>query len=266
MAFLKIEDIHKSYGDNQVLRGISVEIDAHEVVCFIGPSGCGKSTLLRTVNALEPINSGRILIEERDIWAEDADVDELRMRVGIVFQQFNLFPHMTVLQNITLAPKKVLGMPSRQAEELAVELLHRVRLYDKRNEYPDRLSGGQQQRIAIVRALAMQPRMLLLDEVTSALDPEIVGEVLALIAELAAEGMTMALATHEMGFAREVANRVCFVHQGQIVEQGPPEQILTAPKDPRTAQFLSRVLPDTGRAPSSETGQTNLNTVENVNV
>lgn len=244
MAFLKIDDVHKSYGDFQVLKGISVEIDTHEVVCFIGPSGCGKSTLLRTVNALEPINSGQILIEGHDIWAEHVDVDELRMQVGIVFQQFNLFPHMTVLQNITLAPRKVLGMSSQRAEKLAGELLNRVRLYDKRNEYPDRLSGGQQQRIAIVRALAMQPKMLLLDEVTSALDPEIVGEVLALITELADEGMTMALATHEMGFAREVADRVCFVHDGQIVEQGPPEEILSSPRDPRTAQFLSRVLPN----------------------
>ncbi len=242
MAFLEIRDVHKSYGDNAVLKGISVDIEPHEVVCFIGPSGCGKSTLLRTINALETIDSGQILIDGQDIWAEDSDADELRMKVGIVFQQFNLFPHMSVLDNITLAPRKVLRLGRAKANELADELLHRVRLYDKRNEYPDRLSGGQQQRIAIARALAMQPRMLLLDEVTSALDPEIVGEVLALIAELASEGMTMALATHEMNFAREVADRICFVHQGRIVEQGAPDQMLTAPNDPRTAQFLSRVL------------------------
>lgn len=244
MPFLQLESIHKSYGDNEVLKGISVDIEPHEVVCFIGPSGCGKSTLLRTINALEPIQRGKILIEGKDIWAEDGDVDELRIKVGIVFQQFNLFPHMTVIQNITLAPRKVLGLSRKKADAIAFELLNRVRLYDKRDEYPDRLSGGQQQRIAIARALAMQPRMLLLDEVTSALDPEIVGEVLELIAELASEGMTMALATHEMGFAREVGDRICFVHDGRIVEQGTPEKILNAPEDERTAQFLSRVLPD----------------------
>jgi polar amino acid transport system ATP-binding protein len=243
MPFLRVEDIHKSYGDNRVLKGISVDIDAHEVVCFIGPSGCGKSTLLRTLNALEPIDAGRILIDGRDISADDSDVDELRIKVGIVFQQFNLFPHMSVIDNITLAPRKVLGLSRGEAEAVAEQLLRRVRLSDKRDEFPDRLSGGQQQRIAIARALAMQPRMLLLDEVTSALDPEIVGEVLSLIAELAAEGMTMALATHEMGFAREVADRICFVHDGRIVEEGPPEEILRAPRDPRTAQFLGRVLP-----------------------
>lgn len=242
MAYVEIRELYKSYGDTPVLTDLSLDIEEHEVVCLIGPSGCGKSTLLRCLNALEPIDSGRILVEGQDIWAGDGDTDQLRMRVGIVFQQYNLFPHMTVLDNITLAPRRVLGMRRREAESVARELLARVRLEDKATEHPDRLSGGQQQRIAIARALAMQPRVLLLDEVTSALDPEIVGEVLELIGELAADGMTLALATHEMSFARDVADRIVFLSQGNIVEQGPPAEILSAPADDRTKQFLRRVL------------------------
>lgn len=242
MAYVEIRELYKSYGDTPVLTDLSLDIEEHEVVCLIGPSGCGKSTLLRCLNALEPIDSGRILVEGQDIWAGDGDTDQLRMRVGIVFQQYNLFPHMTVLDNITLAPRRVLGMRRREAEAVARELLARVRLEDKATEHPDRLSGGQQQRIAIARALAMQPRVLLLDEVTSALDPEIVGEVLELIGELAADGMTLALATHEMSFARDVADRIVFLSQGNIVEQGPPAEILSAPADDRTKQFLRRVL------------------------
>ncbi|MEU0517688.1 amino acid ABC transporter ATP-binding protein [Streptosporangium sp. NPDC006007] len=242
MAYVEIRDLYKSYGGTPVLSGLSLDIDEHEVVCLIGPSGCGKSTLLRCLNALEPIDGGHILVEGQDIWADDGDADQLRMRVGIVFQQYNLFPHMNVLDNITLAPRRVLGMRRREAENVARELLARVRLEDKATEHPDRLSGGQQQRIAIARALAMQPRVLLLDEVTSALDPEIVGEVLELIGELAADGMTLALATHEMSFAREVADRIVFLSEGNIVEQGAPERILSAPEDERTRQFLRRVL------------------------
>lgn len=242
MAYVEIRDLYKSYGGTPVLSGLSLDIDEHEVVCLIGPSGCGKSTLLRCLNALEPIDGGHIFVEGQDIWADDGDADQLRMRVGIVFQQYNLFPHMNVLDNITLAPRRVLGMRRREAENVARELLARVRLEDKATEHPDRLSGGQQQRIAIARALAMQPRVLLLDEVTSALDPEIVGEVLELIGELAADGMTLALATHEMSFAREVADRIVFLSEGNIVEQGAPERILSAPEDERTRQFLRRVL------------------------
>ncbi|GHH72232.1 peptide ABC transporter ATP-binding protein [Streptosporangium violaceochromogenes] len=242
MAYVEIRDLYKSYGGTPVLTGLTLDIEEHEVVCLIGPSGCGKSTLLRCLNALEPIDGGRVLVEGQDIWADDGDTDQLRMRVGIVFQQYNLFPHMNVLDNITLAPRRVLGMRRREAEAVARELLARVRLEDKAAEHPDRLSGGQQQRIAIARALAMQPRVLLLDEVTSALDPEIVGEVLELIGELAADGMTLVLATHEMSFARDVADRVVFLSAGNVVEQGPPERILTAPEDERTRQFLHRVL------------------------
>ena len=242
MSFLEIDAVEKWYGDQQVLRGVSLNVEMHEVVCLIGPSGCGKSTLLRCINALEPIQGGEIRIDGQRITGRGVDIDAVRQDVGKVFQSYNLFPHMDVLTNITLAPRKVLKEPRREAEARALDLLGRIGLADKAHEYPDRLSGGQQQRVAIVRALAMQPRVLLLDEITSALDPELVSEVLAIVRELAHEGMTMMLATHEMSFAREVANTVCFLDGGLIVEQGSPEQIFTAPENPRTAEFLRRVL------------------------
>jgi polar amino acid transport system ATP-binding protein len=238
---LRIEGLVKSFGPLQVLRGIDLTVDEHEVVCLIGASGSGKSTLLRCVNLLEPIDDGRIVIEGEEITAVGVDVDRIRRRIGIVFQAFNLFPHMSVLDNITLAPRRVVRTPRAEAEEAASALLERFGLADKRLEYPDRLSGGQQQRVAIVRALAMQPDLLLLDEVTSALDPELVAEVLGVIRELAAGGMTMLIATHEMGFAREIANRVCFLDAGVVCEEGPAETFFTAPREARTQQFLQRV-------------------------
>jgi polar amino acid transport system ATP-binding protein len=243
---LQIEGLRKSFGSNEVLRGIDLTLAEHEVVCMIGASGSGKSTLLRCVNLLEPIDAGRIVVGGDEITAPHVDVNRIRRRVGIVFQAFNLFPHMTVLRNVTLAPTKALGVPRDRAEQEAVELLARFGLADKTREYPDRLSGGQQQRAAIVRALAMRPQLMLLDEVTSALDPELVGEVLAVIRELAAGGMTMLIATHEMSFARETAHRICFLDAGVILEQGPPEQILASPREPRTQQFLQRVI-ESGR-------------------
>jgi polar amino acid transport system ATP-binding protein len=239
---LRIEDVHKSFGQNDVLRGIDLAVAEHEVVCLIGASGSGKSTLLRCVNLLEPIDSGRILVAGEDVTSEDVDVNQVRRGIGIVFQSFNLFPHMTVLRNVTLGPRKVLKVPPKQAEAEAMELLARVGLADKRDEYPDRLSGGQQQRAAIVRALAMRPQLLLLDEVTSALDPELVAEVLEVIRELAKGGMTMVIATHEMSFARDVANRVCFLEAGVILEQGEPAQIFSEPREERTRQFLQRII------------------------
>ena len=239
---LVLEDVHKSFGKLEVLRGIDLALAEHEVVCLIGASGAGKSTLLRCVNLLEPIDRGRIVVRGEEITAPGADVNEVRRGIGIVFQAFNLFPHMSVLDNITLAPRKALGLSKSEAERRADELLGRFGLADKRAEYPDRLSGGQQQRVAIVRALAMQPGLMLLDEVTSALDPELVAEVLAVIRELAAEGMTMLIATHEMGFARDVANRVCFLDAGRILEEGSPAEIFGAPKEPRTRQFLQRIV------------------------
>ena len=241
-----IEDLHKSFGKLEVLRGIDLEVAEHEVICLIGASGSGKSTLLRCVNLLEPIDAGRIFLGGDEITDPSVDLDRVRRRVGIVFQAFNLFPHMSVLANVTLAPRKVLGRSPRQAEAEAVALLERFGLADKRAEFPDRLSGGQQQRVAIVRALAMQPDVLLLDEVTSALDPELVAEVLEVIRELAAAGMTMVIATHEMGFARDIANRVCFLDAGRILEQGPPEAIFGAPREERTQRFLQRII-DAGR-------------------
>ncbi len=243
---LRIEGVHKSFGDLEVLKGIDLALDVHEVVCLIGPSGSGKSTLLRCINLLEPIDAGRIVVEGDDITGAGVDVNRIRRRIGIVFQAFNLFPHMTVLDNVTLAPRKVLGLGRAEATARADELLARFGLADKRDDYPDRLSGGQQQRVAIVRALAMQPDILLLDEITSALDPELVAEVLNVIRELAATGMTMLIATHEMGFAREIANRVCFLDGGQIVEMGPPGEIFRAPREERTRQFLQRII-DAGR-------------------
>ena len=239
---LRIEDLHKSFGRNEVLRGIDLTVAEHEVVCLIGASGSGKSTLLRCVNLLEPIDAGRIVIGGEDVTANGVDANRVRRGIGIVFQAFNLFPHMTVLRNVTLGPRKALGVPREQAEAEARELLARFGLADKRDEYPDRLSGGQQQRAAIVRALAMRPQLMLLDEVTSALDPELVAEVLEVIRELADGGMTMVIATHEMGFARDIANRVCFLDAGVILEQGDPEQIFTAPREERTRRFLQRIL------------------------
>ena len=241
-AALRLEGVHQSYGREEVLRGIDLEVDEHGVVCLIGASGSGKSTLLRCVNLLEPINRGRIVVAEEEITARGVDVDRIRRSIGIVFQAFNLFPHMTVLRNVTLAPREVLRLPAQQARAEALELLGRFGLADKADDYPDRLSGGQQQRAAIVRALAMRPRIMLLDEVTSALDPELVGEVLGVIRELAASGMTMLIATHEMAFARDIADRVCFLHEGVILEQGPPERIFQAPEHPRTQQFLQRII------------------------
>jgi len=242
VSALEVEDVHKLFGRLEVLRGIDLDVAEHEVVCLIGASGSGKSTLLRCVNLIEPVDSGRIVVEGADITRRGVDVNAVRRRIGIVFQAFNLFPHMTVLRNVTLAPRTVLGRPRREAEGRARELLARFGLADKSDDYPDRLSGGQQQRVAIVRALAMEPRLMLLDEVTSALDPELVAEVLELIRELAAGGMTMLIATHEMGFAREIADRVCFLDEGVILEQGPPAQIFSAPREPRTQQFLARIV------------------------
>jgi polar amino acid transport system ATP-binding protein len=239
---LALEGVHKSFGKAEVLRGIDLAVEEHQVVCLIGASGSGKSTLLRCVNLLEPIDEGRILVAGRDISAPGVDVNEVRKDIGIVFQAFNLFPHMSVLSNVTLGPRKALGLPRAQAEAEAMELLGRFGLDSRRDDYPDRLSGGQQQRVAILRALAMRPRLLLLDEVTSALDPELVSEVLALIRELAEGGMTMVVATHEMGFARDIADRVCFLDAGAILEEGPPEEIFSAPREPRTQQFLARIV------------------------
>jgi polar amino acid transport system ATP-binding protein len=237
-----VEDLHKSFDGLQVLKGIDLAVAEHEVVCLIGASGSGKSTFLRCVNLLEPIDRGRILIEGEEITARGVDANRIRERVGIVFQSFNLFPHMSVVRNVTLGPVEALGMSRREAEERAIGLLQRFGLADKRDDFPDRLSGGQQQRVAIVRALAMKPDLMLLDEVTSALDPELVAEVLNVIRELAAGGMTMVIATHEMGFARDIGNRICFLDEGVILEEGPPEKILSVPEQPRTRQFLQSII------------------------
>jgi polar amino acid transport system ATP-binding protein len=239
---LRIEGLHKSFGSAEVLQGIDLTVAEHEVVCLIGASGSGKSTLLRCINLLEPVDAGRIFVGGEEITDPTTDVNRVRRRIGIVFQAFNLFPHMTVLANVTLGPRKVLGKGRAEADDDAAALLQRFGLADKRLEYPDRLSGGQQQRVAIVRALAMRPDLLLLDEVTSALDPELVAEVLDVIRELAAGGMTMVIATHEMSFARDIANRIVFLDDGLILEQGPPSEILASPKEPRTRQFLQRVI------------------------
>jgi polar amino acid transport system ATP-binding protein len=249
-VMLKLEGIHKRYGDNEVLRGVDLEVAKGEVVCVLGPSGSGKSTLLRCVNLLEPPEQGDIFIEGQDICKgpgsgtgeQSWELDFVRQRVGIVFQQFNLFPHKTALENVTMAQEKVLGRSREEARAKATELLTRVGLGEKLGQYPERLSGGQQQRIAIARALAMDPHVMLFDEVTSALDPELVKEVLDTIRELASEGMTMIVVTHEIGFAREVGDKIVFVDQGVIVEQGPPEQVLDDPREERTKQFLGLVL------------------------
>jgi polar amino acid transport system ATP-binding protein len=243
---IRIEGLHKAFGTNEVLKGIDLSVATHEVVCLIGASGSGKSTLLRCVNLLEPINSGRISLWGQEITGPDIDPNLVRRHVGIVFQSFNLFPHMTVLRNVTLAPVKVRRVPPAEAEEEARALLTRFGLEDKEADFPDRLSGGQQQRVAIVRALAMKPQIMLLDEVTSALDPELVAEVLDVIRELAATGMTMVIATHEMGFAKDIARRVCFLEEGRIIEDAPPSELFTSPRDERTRRFLRRIV-DAGR-------------------
>lgn len=239
---LRIEDLHKSFGRLEVLKGIDLSVSEHEVVCLIGASGSGKSTLLRCVDLLEPLDRGRIVIHGEDVTARGVDVNRVRRHIGIVFQSFNLFPHMTVLRNITLGPTEALKLSRAEAEARAADLLERFGLADKRDEYPDRLSGGQQQRVAIIRSLAMQPDILLLDEVTSALDPELVSGVLDLIRELAAGGMTMLIATHEMAFARDTAHRVCFIDAGVILEEGPPQQIFSEPRERRTREFLQSII------------------------
>ncbi|WP_125614827.1 amino acid ABC transporter ATP-binding protein [Specibacter cremeus] len=242
MPFLELNNVVKSYGENTVLRGIDLHVDKHEVVCLIGASGCGKSTLLRCVNALESINDGDIRLEDDVVSGEGVDVNALRRKVGIVFQSFNLFPHMSVLGNVTLSPIRVLGVSRADAEEQALALLKRVGLDHKAGAFPDQLSGGQQQRVAIVRALAMNPDVLLLDEITSALDPELVAEVLNIVRDLANDGLTILMATHEMSFAREVSSRVAFLHEGQVLEIGPPEQIFGNPAQERTKEFLKKII------------------------
>ena len=239
---LRVEDLRKTYDGVVVLDGVSLELAEHEVVCLIGASGSGKSTLLRCVDLLEPIDGGRIVVRGDDVTTRGVDQNEVRERIGIVFQAFNLFPHMTVLRNVTLGPTEARKVPRRQAEEEGRALLSRFGLEDRAREYPDRLSGGQQQRVAIIRALAMKPELLLLDEITSALDPELIGEVLDIVRELAGQGMTMLIATHEMGFARDIASRVVFLDDGRIAEEGPPERIFTDPQNPRTRQFLDRII------------------------
>jgi polar amino acid transport system ATP-binding protein len=242
MALLEVNQVHKRFGPHDVLKGLNLSVEEHQVVCLIGPSGCGKSTLLRCINGLEEIQGGEIQLHGDRVTGPGVDVNALRRDVGIVFQSFNLFPHMSVLENVTLAPIRVLHLPAAEARERAMALLSRIGLAEKANEYPDRLSGGQQQRVAIVRALAMEPIVLLLDEITSALDPELVSEVLNIVRDLAAEGMTMLLATHEMGFAREVASKVCFLYGGIVHEEGPPAQIFGNPRDDRTRAFLKRII------------------------
>ncbi len=242
MSLLEIKSVSKRFGPHDVLKGLNLNVEEHQVVCLIGPSGCGKSTLLRCINGLEEIQGGEIRLHGDRVTGPGVDLNALRRDIGIVFQSFNLFPHMTVLENVTLAPIRVLKVPAVEAKEKAMILLKRIGLEQKAQDYPDRLSGGQQQRVAITRALAMDPLVLLLDEITSALDPELVSEVLNIVRELAKEGMTMLLATHEMGFAREVASKVCFLYGGIVHEEGPPEQIFGNPKDERTRGFLKRII------------------------
>ncbi len=242
MAFLEIKNVEKHFGSVPVLRGTNLNVDEHQVVCLIGPSGCGKSTLLRCINGLEQIQAGEIRLENDRVSGPGVDLNRLRQQVGIVFQSYNLFPHMSVLENVTLAPTKVLNMSKAEAEAKAMVLLKRIGMEAKAKDYPDRLSGGQQQRVAIVRALAMEPKLMLLDEITSALDPELVSEVLNIVRDLASQGMTMLLATHEMGFAKEVASKVCFLYEGVVHEEGPPEQIFGNPKQERTRGFLKRII------------------------
>jgi polar amino acid transport system ATP-binding protein len=241
-VLLHAEGVRKRFGRNVVLHGIDLTMSKGDVVCLIGASGSGKSTLLRCINLLERIDDGRITFDGREITGPKVDVNAVRRRMGIVFQSFNLFPHMTVLKNLTLGPTRGLGLSVKEADARATDLLARLGLADKRNEYPDRLSGGEQQRVAIIRALAMDPEILLLDEITSALDPVLVGDILDTIRDLAHRGMTMLIATHEMAFAREVASSVCFLDGGRIVEQGRPDQIFSAPREPSTQAFLKRVI------------------------
>ena len=242
MSFVEARNVSKRFGDNTVLSGVNLDVAEHEVVCLIGASGSGKSTLLRCLNLLELVDEGSIDVDGQTITNGHVDVNVLRRKIGIVFQAYNLFPHMTVLQNVMLAPCKTGRLGTRQARGEAMELLERIGLTDKADEFPDRLSGGQQQRVAIVRALAMGPKLMLLDEITSALDPQLVSEVLNLVRELAEVGMTMILATHEMSFAREVADKVCFLDAGVILEEGPPAQIFSHPEQPRTREFLARII------------------------
>jgi polar amino acid transport system ATP-binding protein len=242
MNFVRLDGVTKRFDDLVVLRDVDLAVDRHQVVCLIGASGSGKSTLLRCINLLERVDEGTIQLEGQTITDGAVDVNAIRRKIGIVFQAFNLFPHMTVMQNITLAPRKTRGFSQAQAEASARDLLRRIGLEDKANEYPDRLSGGQQQRVAIARALAMDPNLMLLDEITSALDPQLVAEVLNLVRGLTEVGMTMIIATHEMSFAREVADKVCFLDQGVILEEGPPEQMFTEPREQRTREFLSRII------------------------
>jgi polar amino acid transport system ATP-binding protein len=241
--FVTVRNISKQFGTNVVLHDVSLDVNLHNVVCLIGASGSGKSTLLRCLNRLEAVERGEITIDGESVTGPKVDVNALRRKIGIVFQAFNLFPHMTVLENVTIAPRKTLGVSRDEAEDRAMALLRRIGLAQKAQEYPDRLSGGQQQRVAIARALAMNPKLMLLDEITSALDPQLVSEVLTLVRELSErDGMTMILATHEMSFAREVAHKICFLDDGYILEEGPPEQIFSAPREERTRQFLARII------------------------
>jgi polar amino acid transport system ATP-binding protein len=240
--FVTLEGVTKRFDDLEVLHGIDLEVDLHQVVCLIGASGSGKSTLLRCINLLEQVDAGTIVVDGQRITGTKIDVNALRKKIGIVFQAYNLFPHMTVMENVTLAPIQARKLSKAEARNRARELLILIGLEDKADEYPDRLSGGQQQRVAIARALAMSPSLMLLDEITSALDPQLVGEVLELVRTLAGEGMTMIVATHEMSFAREIADKVCFLDDGHIREEGPPAQIFSSPREPRTREFLQRVL------------------------
>jgi polar amino acid transport system ATP-binding protein len=240
--FVQLTGVSKWFGHLQVLNKVDLTVEEHNVVCLIGASGSGKSTLLRCLNRLEHVQEGEIVVDGQRLTDHKIDVNALRKKIGIVFQAFNLFPHMTVLQNVMLAPRKATGASRDEAEARARALLKRIGLEEKADEFPDRLSGGQQQRVAIVRALAMEPKLMLLDEITSALDPQLVSDVLSLVRELAESGMTMIVATHEMGFAREVADKVCFLDNGIILEEAPPDQMFTSPREPRTREFLARVL------------------------
>ena len=241
-TLIRVCDLKKAFGEVDVLKGINIEIKKGEVVVIIGPSGCGKSTFLRTLNLLEEPTGGHIYFKDVDITDENTNINLHRRKMGMVFQQFNLFPHMTILKNMTIAPMKLLGLSKQDAEDRAIKMLEKVGLADRADSYPSQLSGGQKQRVAIVRALCMEPEVMLFDEPTSALDPEMVGEVLSVIKDLAKDGMTMAVVTHEMGFAKEVADRVIFIEDGVIMEEGTPEEIFGNPKSPRLRDFLSKVL------------------------
>lgn len=242
MKMIEVKALKKSFGKLEVLKDINIEVNSQEVVCVIGPSGSGKSTLLRCMNLLEEPTGGDVLIEGNNLTAPKTNINELRQRLGMVFQQFNLFPHMTVMENVILGPKRLKGKSKSEAKELGTQLLDKVGLVDKADVYPDKLSGGQKQRVAMARALAMEPQIMLFDEPTSALDPEMVGEVLEVMKNLAEEGMTMTIVTHEMGFAKEVADRVIFMDEGFIVEQGTPDELFNNPQNERTKSFLSKVL------------------------